>query len=396
MKELGIIYLPPGDLTPYKKNAKRHPDDQVQHIANSIREFGFRQPIVVDADNVVVIGHGRLLAAKKLGLEQVPVVRADDLTEAQIKALRLADNKTNESEWDFGLLDSELVDLAPDFDMSDFGFDGIQVGESDTTTAADDDFDPNEPVEPKAKLGDIYQLGRHRLMCGDSTEIGDVDRLMDGAKADLVFTDPPYNIASDSKNYAADVSKAMENLSAAEWDKNFDITGALTCLFAALAENVSVYICTSHFLAGAIWDWMKAWAGQYFYCVWSKPNPMPSLSKRHWTWNTELICYATRGKHTFHFPNVGHALSTWTINKKSGETGHPTEKPVAVPAMAITHSSNDGDVVLDCFGGSGSTLIACEQLNRTCYMMELDPHYVDVIIARWENLTGEKAILLNE
>lgn len=133
MKELNIIYLPPGDLTPYAHNAKRHPDDQVEHIANSIREFGFRQPIVVDADNVVVIGHGRLLAAKKLGLDAVPVVRADDLTEAQIKALRLADNKTNESEWDFGLLDAELVDLALDFDMSDFGFDDITVPDTGDT-----------------------------------------------------------------------------------------------------------------------------------------------------------------------------------------------------------------------------------------------------------------------
>lgn len=142
MKELNIIYLPPGDLTPYEHNAKRHPDDQVEHIANSIREFGFRQPIVVDADNVVVIGHGRLLAAKKLGLDAVPVVRADDLTEAQIKALRLADNKTNESEWDFGLLDSELVDLALDFDMSDFGFDSVDedgFGESFTLDSGDKD-----------------------------------------------------------------------------------------------------------------------------------------------------------------------------------------------------------------------------------------------------------------
>ena len=210
-----------------------------------------------------------------------------------------------------------------------------------------------------------------------------------------IIHNPPYNIASDSKNFAADCSKAMEDLSNADWDKDFDINKVFPTLLDSISENVTVYICTSHFLAPAIWEWMKGWANHYSYCVWSKPNPMPSLSKRHWTWNTELICYATLGRHTFNFPEEGHALSTWTINKKNGETGHPTEKPVSVPAMGITHSSKPGDIVLDLFGGSGSTLIACEQTGRKCYMMELDPHYVDVIIKRWENLTGEKAVLLN-
>lgn len=219
---------------------------------------------------------------------------------------------------------------------------------------------------------------------------------MDGAKADMVFTDPPYNIASDSKNFASDVSKAMKDLSESEWDKNFDINEVLNNIYMALSENTTVYICTSHFLASEIWSWMKEWADHYSYCVWSKPNPMPSLAKRHWTWNTELICYATRGKHTFNFPKEGHALSTWTINKRNGNTGHPTEKPVEVPVMGISHSSKQGDIVLDLFGGSGSTLIACEQLKRKCFMCELDPHYCDVIIQRWENLTGQKAVLINE
>lgn len=232
-------------------------------------------------------------------------------------------------------------------------------------------------------------------MCGDSTSPEDVERLMDGAKADLVFTDPPYNIASDSKNFASDCSKAMEDLSRSDWDKGFDILPALDNIVSAIAKDASVYVCTSHFLAGEIWAHMKGWADHYSYCIWSKPNPMPSLAKRHWTWNTEIICYATRGKHTFNFPNEGHALSTWTINKKNGETGHPTEKPVAVPANAIEHSSKPGDICLDLFGGSGSTLIACEQTGRKCYMMELDPHYVDVIIQRWENFTGDKAEKLN-
>lgn len=210
----------------------------------------------------------------------------------------------------------------------------------------------------------------------------------------MVFTDPPYNIASDSKNFASDCSKAMNKLSEAEWDKDFRIEDALNSIYEIMSQDLTVYICTSHFLAERIWAWMRQWADHYSYCIWNKPNPMPSLSKRHWTWNTEIICYATRGKHTFNFPKEGHALSTWTINKKNGSSGHPTEKPIEVPAMAISHSSKERDIVLDVFGGSGSTLIACEQLDRKCYMCELDPHYVDVIIERWERFTGLKAELI--
>ena len=209
----------------------------------------------------------------------------------------------------------------------------------------------------------------------------------------MVFTDPPYNIASHSKNVAASANTPkMKKLSESKWDMNFDINKIFPIILNSINDNCTVYICTSHFLAWQIWDWMKEWSDHYSYCVWCKPNPMPSLMKRHWTWNTELICYATKGKHTFNFPKEGHALSAWNINKTNGKTDHPTEKPVEVPAMAIKHSSKKGDRILDIFGGSGSTLIACEQLNRKCYMMELDAHYVDVIIERWENFTGRKAV----
>lgn len=389
-----VKYVSPGELIPYAKNAKQHPPEQVERIANSIKRFGWQQPIVVDRDNVVIIGHGRLFAAKELMLDSVPVVYADNLTEDEVNALRLADNKTNESAWDFSTLEEELaaLDIAG-IDMTQFGFEDLSAIGGATSEITEDE-PPEVPEEPKAKRGEIYRLGNHRLMCGDSTSKEDVAALMVGQRADMVFTDPPYNIASDSKNFAADCSKAMNNLSNADWDKGFDINNVFPVLFDCLSNDVSVYICTSHFLAGNIWEWMKGWADHYSYCVWAKPNPMPSLSKRHWTWNTELICYATRGKHTFNFPSEGHALSTWTINKKNGETGHPTEKPVAVPNMAIIHSSKQGDVVLDLFGGSGSTLLACEQTGRKCFMMELDPHYIDVIIQRWENLTGQKAELI--
>lgn len=376
------------EITPYEKNPRKN-DEAVEYVANSIKEFGFKVPIVIDKDGVIVAGHTRYKAAQELGLEKLPCVIADDLTEEQVKAFRIADNKVGEfAEWDFDLLGEELDGIF-DIDMSEFGFD-IDLDEEEPTEIVEDEVP--EEVETRCKLGDLWQLGNHRLVCGNSTDVAVIDRLMDGVKADCVFTDPPYNIASDSKNFAANVSKAMKDLSESEWDKDFDIREVLDNILVSIAENATVYVCTSHFLASDIWAWMKEWADHYSYCVWSKPNPMPSLAKRHWTWNTELICYATRGKHTFNFPKEGHALSTWTINKKNGDTGHPTEKPVEVPAMAVSHSSKENDIVLDLFGGSGSTLIACEQLNRKCYMCELDPHYCDVIISRYENFTGEAAV----
>jgi site-specific DNA-methyltransferase (adenine-specific) len=383
---LEIIKLGLDELKPYEKNAKRHPEKQIEQIKKSIEQFGNNDPIAVwGDDNTIVEGHGRYIALKELGYTEAECIRLDHLTDEERKAYTLAHNKlTMNSDFDFDLLDSELDDIF-DIDMSDFGFD---LDFDDEPAEIVEDETPEPPEEPKAKLGDLWQLGNHRLICGDSTDSAVIDRLMDGVKADMVFTDPPYNIASDSKNFASDVSKAMKDLSESEWDKNFDIREVLDNILVSIAENATVYVCTSHFLASNIWAWMKEWADHYSYCVWSKPNPMPSLAKRHWTWNTELICYATRGKHTFNFPKEGHALSTWTINKRNGDTGHPTEKPVEVPATAVSHSSKEKDVVLDLFGGSGSTLIACEQLNRKCYMCELSPNYVDVIIQRYINFKG--------
>lgn len=389
-----IVMRKVSELTPYAKNAKTHDKVQIDNVAQSIKELGWLQPIVIDRDGVVVVGHCRLLAAKKLKQKEVPCLIADELTDEQIKKYRVLDNKLNESPWDLHLLAEDIEGLDFEgFDL-DFGVDGEVEGIT-TNEVVEDDFDVTPPEKPKAKLGDIYQLGEHRLMCGDSTNLTDVEKLMDGAKADMVFTDPPYNIASDSKNFAADCTKAMYKLSKSEWDQNFVIEEALDCILPNIGENVTVYVCTSHFLANAIWEWMKQWASHYSYCIWSKPNPMPSLAKRHWTWNSEIVCYATRGKHTFNFPAEGHALSVWTIPKKNGDTGHPTEKPIAVPQMAIEHSSKKNDIVMDLFGGSGSTLMACEQLGRSCRMMEFDPRYIDVIISRWENYTGKKAVLLN-
>lgn len=401
-----IVNMSPGELTPYAKNAKKHPEEQVRYIANSIREFGFRQPIVVDKDNVVVIGHGRLLAAKEIGLEQVPVVRADDLTEAQINALRLADNKTNESEWDIGLLDAELAELELDFDMTDFGFDDIQggVSEAETETAAEDDFDIDAPVEPKAKLGDIYQLGQHRLMCGDSTDADAWARLMDGEKADMVFTDPPYGVAIGDKNATLNSvqpsGRCCENIKNDTMTEQ-DLYDMLKAAFINVRENCAedaVYFVTSP-QGGSLCLMMMmmmrdAGLPVRHVLMWKKNSATFSLGRLDYDYQHEPMFY-TWTKNHHNFRNGENRTSVWEYDKPRKCDLHPTMKPVELVANAIMDGTKEGMIVLDAFGGSGTTIIAAEQLNRKARMMELDPHYVDVIIARWENLTGEKAVLLN-
>jgi DNA modification methylase len=388
------------DLIPYASNSRTHSDAQIAQIAASIREFGWTNPILVDGDNGLIAGHGRLLAARKLGMEIVPAIILDHLTKAQQRALVIADNQLAlNAGGDIDMLKAEIEDLKlEDFDLGLLGFDdkfldGLLEPEP-TEGLTDEDAVPEVPAVPKTVLGDVWVLGNHRLMCGDSTSIDAVEKLMDGVKADMVFTDPPYNIGSENKGVAANVSKAHKDLMAAEWDKNFEIEAPLNCVLTVMAKDCAVYVCTSHHLAGRIWSWMKEWADHYSYCVWSKPDPMPSLMKRHWTWDTELIPYATRGKHIFNAEIGLHSPSTWRINKQQGseKTGHPTQKPVAVPQHAIEKSSRNNQIVLDLFGGSGSTLIACEKTNRHARLMELDPKYCDVIVKRWQDFTGQQAV----
>lgn len=386
-------------LIPYARNSRTHSDAQVAQIAASIKEWGWTTPILIDETEQVIAGHGRLMAARKLGMAEVPVIVAAGWTDAQKRAYVIADNKLAlNAGWDEALLALEFEDLqALEFDLELTGFSDEEIKalmpEEIPAALTDEDAVPEVPVDPVTRLGDVWILGKHRVMCGDSTSIDAVDALMAGSKADMVFTDPPYNIASENKGVAASVSAAHKTLMASEWDMGFNFADVQGCILSAIAKEATVYVCTSHHLAGSIWSWMKEWADYSGWCSWNKPNPMPSLMKRHWTWNAELICYATRGKHVFNFPSEGHALSTWTIPKKNGDTGHPTEKPVTVPEHAITHSSSAGHTVLDLFGGSGSTLIACEKTGRTARLMELDPKYCDVIVKRWQDFTGKQATL---
>ena len=376
MQELKIEYVSLDKIKPYDKNARKHQEADLSTIKASITEFGMSDPIGVwGKDNVIVEGHGRYLACKDLGIEQVPVIHLDHLTDEQRRAYALAHNKTAEmSEWDIDLLGEELDGIF-DIDMSDFGFLDDEIEEI-TEKVEEDDFEEPEDLEPKAKLGDIYQLGRHRLMCGDSTNKATVEMLMDGKKADMVFTDPPYNIGyqgvSDKRTIQNDKMT----------DEDF-----VDFLEKALMPCETMYVCCSwqysHLFRQALEN-----IGQKIKAmiVWDKVNPAQHLDKYFKQHEIIWYCGAFGGEKTLRG-------DVWQC-KRQKNTVHPTMKPLELIGMALQDQPKK-KIVYDGFGGSGSTLIACEQLDRTCYMMELDPHYVDVIIARWEQFTGEKAVLLN-
>ena len=369
-------------LIPYVNNAKQHNENQITKIAASIREFGFLSPCVIDSNYNVIAGHGRIMAAKKLGLETVPVVFAEGLTEAQRKAYILADNRLGElAEWDMDLVTSELeMLLENDFDLDLTGFELPEEQEEAEIT----EDDAPEEVETRCKIGDLWQLGGHRLICGDSTDITVIDRLMDGVKADMVFTDPPYGY-----NYQSNMRTKTEKFDVLENDDK------ILDFFPNLLGRVKgfVMICTT-------WKVLDKWLPlfkQYFdlsnMIIWDKGGGGIGDLKHTFLTDYEVILCANNGEE-IREKRIG---SVWSIGKdNANDYEHPTQKPVELSANAIRHTTDKGQVVLDCFGGSGSTLIACEQTKRKCFMCELDSHYCDVILQRWENLTGQKAVLLNE
>ena len=368
------------ELTPYAGNAKKHDSTQIANVAESIRQFGFVQPIVIDRNGVIVIGHCRALAAKKLGMKEVPCVCVDDLTPEQVNALRIVDNKSNESEWDFDFLADEL----PELDLSNFDFDfGIEDEEEETEIVEDEAPEVDEENEPITKLGDIWQLGRHRLMCGDSTDKATVEMLMDGKKADMVFTDPPYGYKYQSN--MREKSKKFDVLENDDKILDFFPNIRLVC-------NGFVFICT-------IWKVLDKWIPMFKkyhdltnMIIWDKGGGGIGDLKHTFLTDYEVILCSNNGRE-IKGKRIG---SVWSIPKDSAnEYAHPTQKPVKLSEFAIRNTTERGETVLDLFGGSGSTLIACEQLDRKCCMMELDPRYCDVIIKRWEQFTGEKAVLIH-
>ena len=476
------------EIMPYEKNPRKN-DEAVEYVANSIKEFGFKVPIVIDKNGVIVAGHTRYKAAKELGLEKLPCIIADDLTEEQVKAFRLADNKVGElAEWDFDLLGEELDGIF-DIDMSDFGFE-LNLDDDEPQEIVEDEVP--EEVETRCKLGDIWQLGNHRLICGDSTDHAVIDRLMDGVKADCVFTDPPYGMKKESEGVLNDnlnfddlldfnrqwipltfgalkdngswycwgideplmdiysnILKPMQKenkitfRNLITWDKGngqgqlsedfrvypiadekclFVMVGVQDMSFAGFTDSfdsVRNYLikekdklkltkkelnkllgsCTSgggmasHYFGEKVGQFSLPTRDMYNKLKkYANDNNINAFGKEYEQLRAEyeqLRAYFDNThdnmNNVWHFDRAGK-------DEREHTGGHATPKPIALCSRAIKSSSREGEIVLDVFGGSGSTLIACEQLNRKCYMCELSEHYCDVIISRYENFTGKAAV----
>lgn len=386
-------------LIPHPKNRNKHPKEQIARLAKVLEYQGVRRPVrVSELSGYITAGHCLYEAAKLLKWKELPVDYQPYDSEDQEIADGIADNSIALwADLDFAGINMDVPGLGPDFDIDWLGIKDFVIEPAEKIFMVDEDSMPSDSeTETRVKPGQIWQLGAHRIMCGDSTDKTSVDALMNGEKADMVFTDPPYNLASDGKLLAArGLRDSYDKLKESKWDHNFKFENSFPIFDFVLSENSSIYICTSHFLFGSIQDWLVTAMDLTNLVVWAKPNPMPSLAKRHWTWSTELISYGTRGKHIFNFPDNGHALNVWAFNKNQSNDLHPTMKPVEVPEHAILHSSAPGQLVVDLFMGSGTTLIASEKTGRKCYGMEISPEYCDVIIARWEKFTGSKAILAN-
>ena len=390
-----ILTLPIGEIRPYEKNPRKN-ENAVKYVKESIRQFGFKVPIVIDSNRVIVCGHTRLLAAKSLGLTEVPCIMADDLTDDQIKAFRLADNKVGEfAEWDMDMLGDELDAIAEacDIDMGDFGFD---LSDDEETEIVEDEVP--EEVEPVCKKGEVWQLGEHRLMCGDSTSAEDVSKLMDGSKADLLFTDPPYGVSYEKKTKEVLKSKTYTKIQNDDLkldqfkDFLFDV---FTNARDWLLDSASYYVFSCQ---GGDQEMMMMMMMREcgipcrHQIIWVKDAPVFSMGRLDYDYKHEPILYGWVKKHDFQRKGE-QDKSVWEFKRTENKL-HPTMKPVPLIANALLNSTKENDLVLDLFGGSGSTMIACEQLNRKARMMELDPHYCDVIIARWEKFTGQKAVKL--
>jgi DNA modification methylase len=368
-------------LIPYAKNSRTHDDAQVAQIAASIKEFGWTNPILVDGTKGVIAGHGRLLAARKLGMAKVPTIELKDMTEAQKKAYVIADNKLAlNAGWDTNFLSLELQELKDqDFDLTLLGFDDKELdallAPEVTEGLTDEDSVPDTPIEPKTKLGDIYILGNHRLMCGDSTSIDAVDKLLDGQRPDMVFTDPPYNIDYQG---VKDKREKIKN------DK-MDDAAFKDFLTQSLYSCETMYVCCSWQYSHLFKEAMETIGRKpKAMIVWDKVNPAQNLDK-YYKQHELIYYYGDFGGHKTLRGDV------WTL-KRQKNTVHPTMKPVELIQLALEDQVGK-HIVLDVFGGSGSTLIACEKLGRKARLMELDPKYCDVIVKRWENFTGKKAVL---
>jgi DNA modification methylase len=373
-------------LIPYANNA-RHNEKAIDKVATSIKEFGFKNPIIVDGNCEIIAGHTRLMAAKKLGLKEVPTIRADDLTPEQVKAFRIADNKTAEySEWNFELLAQELEELKlENYDLSLTGFDFSEAEQlldsikEETEDAEEDEFEVELPDKPISQKGDIWLLGKHRLMCGDSTDKENVEALMDGRKANLIVTDPPYNV-----NYTGKTKEALkiEN-DKMDNEQFYDfLLEAHKRMYEVASDGASLYVF--HADSEGL-NFRKAYIEAGFKlsqcCIWAKQVMV--MGRSDYQWKHEPVLYGWKPTAAHYWNSDRKQTTLWQFDRPFRNEYHPTMKPIPLICYPIKNSSKIGDLVFDPFGGSGSSLIACQETDRLCYTMELDEKYADVIVKRY-------------
>ena len=392
-----IEQLPTADLIPYARNTRTHSEAQVAQIAGSIREFGFTNPILIDGENGIIAGHGRVMAASKLGLASVPCIRLAHLTDTQRRAYIIADNKLAlNAGWDEEMLALELGELKDeDFDLSLIGFDDSELGDlmAETTEGeTDPDEVPEPPVDPVTVPGDVWIMGKHRLLCGDSTSIDAVEKLMAGKKADMVFTDPPYGV-----DYEGGHNKKKR-----QGIKNDTLEGdSLTDLFHASISCAEIF---SHDHAAFYIWYANGKAVETFasfsrltlkvraVLCWYKVRSGLGAFMSQYIPNYEPCIYAHKEGCSPQWFGATDEKTVWEEQRVGKNDYHPTQKPIELPERAINNSSKHGDTVLDLFGGSGSTLIACHKTGRHARLIELDPKYCDVIVTRWQAFAGKQAI----
>jgi DNA modification methylase len=384
-------------LIPHARNARTHSEAQVAQIAGSIAEFGFVNPVLVGEDGVLVAGHGRVLAARKLGLKEAPVIVLTHLSPLQRRALMIADNQIAlNAGWDEEMLSAELASLKEDaFDLDLLGFDDDDLDRMLGTVVEPNEADdeaPEPPVNPTSKPGDIWICGEHRVLCGDSTVLSDVEKLLDGELADMAFTDPPYNVnyANSAKDKQRGKSRPILN------DALGDEFGSFlydACLNLLTVTKGAIYVSMSSSELDALQKAFRAAGGKWStFIIWAK-NTF-TLGRADYQRQYEPILYGWKDGTDHYWCGARDQGDVWFFDKPVKNDLHPTMKPVALVERAIRNSSKSRDIVLDLFGGSGTTLIAAEQTGRRARLIELDPKYVDVIVMRWQKLTGGCATLL--
>jgi DNA modification methylase len=396
MDDLAIAWRPLGELIPYARNPRTHSDAQVAQIAASIREFGWTSPVLVDGESGIIAGHGRVMAARKLGLDRVPVIELGHMSEAQKRAYVLADNQLAlNAGWDEALLRLELADLSElGFDLGLIGFGEGELARllaGGTDGLTEDDEAPPLPEQAVTQPGDLWVLGDHRVLCGDATVMTDVERVLGGQPADMTFTDPPYNVAygsSPKDKLRGNKRKILND----DLGSGFEAFLQNACTNVLSVTKGAVYVCMSsselHTLqkaftaAGGKWSTFVIWAKHTF-----------TLGRADYQRQYEPILYGWREGHDHYWCGARDQGDVWFVDKPARNDLHPTMKPVALVERAIRNSSKSRDIVLDPFGGSGSTLIGCEKTGRQARLVELDPKYCDVIVQRWQDWTGETAVL---